>query len=81
MDVVLQSRPPKYGPGRFQPNAALGHGCLTVLLLGPLENGGITGSFLPGLQFLRRSLCLVRLLLMVVVRTVAMKHAPAIRPW
>ncbi|WP_233506084.1 hypothetical protein, partial [Rhodoferax lacus] len=42
MDVVLQSRPPKYGPGRFHPKAASGHGCITVLLLGSVEIGGIT---------------------------------------
>jgi hypothetical protein len=42
MGVVLQSRPPEYGLGRFHPNAALGHGCITVLLSGPMEIGGIT---------------------------------------
>jgi len=43
MDVVLQSRPPEYGPGRFHPKAAFGHGCINVLLLGSVEIGGITG--------------------------------------
>jgi hypothetical protein len=43
LDVVLQSRPPEYGPGRFHPKAASGQGCITVLLLGPVEIGGITG--------------------------------------
>ena len=42
MDVVLQSRPPEYGLGRFHPKAASGHGCITVLLLGSVEIGGIT---------------------------------------
>ena len=42
MDVVLQSRPPEYGPGRFHPKAASGHGCINVLLLGSVEIGGIT---------------------------------------
>jgi len=28
MDVVLQSRPPEYGSGRFHPEAASGHGCI-----------------------------------------------------
>ena len=42
MDVVLQSRPPEYGPGRFHPKAASGHGCITRLLLGPVEIGVIT---------------------------------------
>ena len=42
MDVVLQSRPPEYGSGRFHPKAASGQGCITVLLLGPVEIGGIT---------------------------------------
>ena len=40
--MVLQSRPPEYGPGRFHPKAASGHGCITVLLLGSVEIGGIT---------------------------------------
>ena len=43
MDVVLQSRPPEYGPGRDHPKAASGHGCITVLLLRTVEIGGITG--------------------------------------
>ena len=42
MDVVLLSRPPEYGPGRFHPNAASGHGCISVLLLGPVDIEGIT---------------------------------------
>ena len=42
MDVVLQSRPPEYGPGWIHPKAASGQGCITVLLLGPVEIGGIT---------------------------------------
>jgi hypothetical protein len=42
LDVVLQSRPPEYGPGRFHPKAASGQGCITVLLLRPVEIGGIT---------------------------------------
>jgi hypothetical protein len=45
MDVVLQSRPPEYGPGRFHPKAASGQGCITVLLLGPVEIGGITAAW------------------------------------
>ena len=40
MDVVLQSRPPEYGSGRFHPEAASGHGCITVRLLGAVEIGG-----------------------------------------
>ena len=42
VDVVLQSRPPQHGPGRFHPKAAFGQGCITVLLLSPVEIGGIT---------------------------------------
>ena len=42
MDVVLQSRPPEYGPVRFHPKAASGQGCVTVLLLPAMENGGPT---------------------------------------
>jgi hypothetical protein len=44
MDVVLQSQPPEYGPGRFHPKAASGHGCITVLLLKSVEIGGITSG-------------------------------------
>ena len=44
MDVVLQQRPPEYGPGRLHPKAALGQGCITVLLLGSVEIGGITAA-------------------------------------
>jgi len=50
MDVVLQSRPPEYGPGRFHPKAASGHGCITVLLLGPVEIGGITKAEIESLH-------------------------------
>ena len=42
--MVLQSRPPEYGPGRFHPKAASGHGCITVLLLASVKIGGITKS-------------------------------------
>lgn len=41
MDVVLQLRPSEYGPGRFHPKAVSGDGCITVLILGPLEIGVI----------------------------------------
>ena len=41
MDVVLQSRPPEYGPSRFHPKPASGHGSITVLLLGSVEIGRI----------------------------------------
>ena len=44
MDVVLQQRSPEYGSGRFYPKAASGHGCITVLLLGPVKIEGITGQ-------------------------------------
>lgn len=47
MDVVLRSRSPKHGPGRFHPKAVSGHGCITVLLLGPLEIGVITAGATP----------------------------------
>lgn len=42
VDVEIQSRPPEYGPGRHHPQAATGHGCVTVLLLASVQNGGIT---------------------------------------
>jgi hypothetical protein len=51
MDVVLQSRPPEYGSGRFHPKAASGQGCITVLLLGPVEYGGITEALWGFIQF------------------------------
>ena len=44
MDVVLQSRPPEYGSGRFHPEAASGHGCITVRLLGAVEIGGMAAD-------------------------------------
>lgn len=42
VDVEIQSRPPEYGLGRHHPQAATGHGCITVLLLASVQNGGIT---------------------------------------
>src|SRR5690554_6512334 len=42
MDVVLQSRTPKYGIWRIHPKTAAGHGCIALLLLGTVKNGGIT---------------------------------------
>src|SRR5690606_7877121 len=42
MDVVLQSRTSKYGIGRIHPKTAAGHGCITLLLLSTVKNGGIT---------------------------------------
>ncbi len=42
MDVEIKSRPPEYGLGRHHPQAATGHGCITVLLLASVKNGGIT---------------------------------------
>src|SRR5690606_8796437 len=42
MDVVLQSRTPKYGLGRYHPQTAAGHGCVTFLLLAIAKNGGFT---------------------------------------
>lgn len=49
MDVVLQSRTPKYGIGRIHPKTAAGHGCIALLLLGTVKNGGITvGLFAHG---------------------------------
>ena len=42
MDVVLQLRPPKYGPGRVHPKAASGLGCITVLFGDSGTPGGLT---------------------------------------
>src|SRR5690606_33786589 len=42
LDVVLQSRAPKYGIGRNHPKTAAGHGCIALLLLGTVKNGVIT---------------------------------------
>src|SRR5690606_3867454 len=42
VDVVLQSRMPKYGPGRHHPQTAVGHGRIALLLLSTVKNGGIT---------------------------------------
>src|SRR5690554_6556803 len=42
MDVVLQSRTSKYGIGRIHPKTAAGHGCIALLLLSTVKNGGIT---------------------------------------
>src|SRR5690606_34531965 len=44
MDVVLQSRTSKYGIGRIHPKTAAGHGCIALLLLSTVKNGGITPS-------------------------------------
>src|SRR5690606_12829404 len=44
LDVVLQSRAPKYGIGRNHPKTAAGHGCIALLLLGTVKNGVITSS-------------------------------------
>ena len=44
VDVEIQSRPPKHGLGRHHPQAATGHGCITVLLLASVQNGGITAQ-------------------------------------
>src|SRR5690606_33938256 len=46
MDVVLQSRTPKYGIGRIHPKTAAGHGRIALLLLSTVKNGGITGVLL-----------------------------------
>jgi len=42
MDVVLKPLSPAYGLGRFHPEEAFGRGCISVLLLGSVEIGGIT---------------------------------------
>ncbi len=41
LDVRLQSSPSKHGLGRYYPETAAGHGCVT-LLLSPLKKGRIT---------------------------------------
>jgi hypothetical protein len=38
MDVVLQSRTPQLGAGRFYTKAAPSYGCIKSLLLRPLQN-------------------------------------------
>ncbi|QHS11419.1 aminopeptidase [Sinimarinibacterium sp. NLF-5-8] len=43
VDVVLQSRTPKYGLGRHYPKTAAGHGRVACLLLVIAKKGGITG--------------------------------------
>jgi len=40
--LVLQSRAPKYGIGRYHPKTATGHGRMTFLLLFNAKNGEIT---------------------------------------
>src|SRR5690606_24594798 len=42
VDVVLQSRTPKYGLGRHHPQTAVGHGRIALLLPHAVKNGGIT---------------------------------------
>lgn len=42
VDVVLQSRAPKYGSGRIYPKTAVSHGRVAFLLLPIAKNGGIT---------------------------------------
>src|SRR5690606_27944102 len=42
VDVVLQSRAPKYGSGRICPKTAARHGRVAFLLLAIAINGGIT---------------------------------------
>ena len=42
VDVVLQPRPSKHGLGRIHSKTAAGHGCVTFLLLRPLQKGRIT---------------------------------------
>src|SRR5690606_13942197 len=42
VDVVLQSRAPKYGSGRIYPKTAARHGRVAFLLLAIAINGGIT---------------------------------------
>jgi len=42
VDVVLQPRPPKRDLGSIHTKAAIGHGCVTFLLLTPLQKGTIT---------------------------------------
>lgn len=42
VDVVLQSRAPKYGSGWIYPQTAVGHGRVAFLLLAIVKNGGIT---------------------------------------
>ena len=51
VDVVLQPGPPQYGLGRIHTKAATGHGCVTFLLLRPLQKGRITDT-LAGLELL-----------------------------
>lgn len=53
VDVEIQSRLPEYGLGRHYPEAAIGHGCITTLVLQAVENGGITtaGRQARGLKF------------------------------
>jgi len=41
VDVVLRLRPSEYGPWRIHPNAATGHGCVSVLLLRSVEIGAL----------------------------------------
>lgn len=42
MDVALQPRAPEHGLGRIHPKTAAGHGCIALLLLSTVKNGGIT---------------------------------------
>ena len=41
-DVVLQLLPTQHGLGRIHAKAATGHGCITLLLMKPLQKGMIT---------------------------------------
>jgi hypothetical protein len=45
MDVVLQSRTPKYGLGRHHPKTAAGHGRIAFLLPAIAKNEGITVAY------------------------------------
>lgn len=44
VDMVLQSRAPKYGSGWIYPKTAVGHGRVAFLLLAIAKNGGITNT-------------------------------------
>lgn len=47
VDVVLQSRAPKYGSGQIYPKTAVSHGRVAFLLLAIAKNGGITAPSRP----------------------------------
>jgi hypothetical protein len=49
MELVLQSRTPKHGPGRHHPETAVGCGRVGLLLT-TTENGGITPGVVGALM-------------------------------